>query len=336
MAHDLEQMNGEVAFALRGKPAWHNLANAIYDEDQEVSASQIAKDAKLADWNIRLESISNFISDDYRNNSDSYLVVRTNPFDSKNDVLSIVGKRYQVVQNEQVLAFGDALVEGGAYWETAGSIKNGRVVFASLKLGKDIVIDSAGVNDKINMYLLLHSSHDGSTAVQASITPVRVVCQNTLNVALRSTKQSFKLRHTQSVDGKIAQARQALSLSFAYAQDFENLANELYSAPVSDKLFNEIILAAYPKPDKDAKGAIKKWENKVDVINEIYQSPTTSAISKTAWGAYNALTERLDYFRNGSGSKGTENAMASASGFDVATNVEKNRLLKVVKQLAVA
>lgn len=336
MAHSLEEMNGEVAFALRGKPAWHNLANAIYGEDQEVTSSQIATDAKLADWNIRLESIGDHIPSDYRNNSDSYLVVRDNPFDQGKDVLSVVGKRYQVVQNEQLLSFGDAIMDGGAKWESAGSIKNGRIVFGSLKFGNGITIDGKGVNDKVNTYLLVHTSHDGSTAVQASITPVRVVCQNTLNMALGRTKQTFKIRHTQTVDGKIMEAREALKLAHAYSEDFEKEANDLYQASVNDKLFNEIILAAYPKPDKDAKGAIKKWENKIITIGDIYKSPTTNAISGTAWGVMNAMTERLDYFRTGRGTKASENAMASASGFDIATNAEKNRIRKIVKSLALA
>ncbi len=86
---------------------------------------------------------------------------------------------------------------------TAGSIKGGRVVFGSLALQRETVLDPSGVADKVKTYLLINTSHDGSIAIQASITPVRVVCANTLNLALggkkkkNGIKQSFKIRHTQ-------------------------------------------------------------------------------------------------------------------------------------------
>jgi hypothetical protein len=103
--------------------------------------------------------------------------------------------------------FGDNLLDGGR-WETAGSIKNGTVVFGSLALDRQTDLDPKGRGDKVNNYLLVHTSHDGSLAIQASVTPVRVVCQNTLNAAVghkgNRAKQSFRIRHTQTVQGKVA------------------------------------------------------------------------------------------------------------------------------------
>ncbi|MFN9955865.1 MAG: DUF932 domain-containing protein, partial [bacterium] len=117
-------------------------------------------------------------------------------------------------------------------------------------------------------------SHDGSIAIQASITPVRVVCANTLNLALgrkgKSPKQSFKIRHTQSADGKIQIARQALGLANAYMDEFDKLAHAMIQHEITAQQFNEIILAAYPKPEDEKKIALTKWRNKVDVINDIY------------------------------------------------------------------
>jgi len=97
-------------------------------------------------------------------------------------------------------------------------------------------------------------------------------------------------------------------------------------------MFNDIILAAYPKPEKDSKGAFKKWENKVDVINDIYTGEFNGMIAGNAWGAFNALTERLDWHRSARGGS-NESILASASGFDPAINAEKNRLLKVVQNV---
>jgi phage/plasmid-like protein (TIGR03299 family) len=332
MAHALEMQDNEVAFALRGAPAWHGLANVLFDKDEHVNTQTMLDSAKLSNWNIQLEEIQKPAN--YRSHKNSFFVTRTNPFDNGTDILGLVGQRYQVVQNEQLFEFGDNLLDGGASWESAGSIKNGTIVFGSLVIPREFTLDPNGSNDKTTTYLVVHTSHDGSVAVQASVTPVRVVCQNTLNLALGSTKQSFKLRHTQSVDGKIQVAREALGLTFQYMDDFELEAKALFETAVNDKQFNDIITTIYPKPEADKKMSLKKWETKIDLINDLYfKSPTQENIKGNAWGVLNALTERLDYFRLER--KGnTENRYASASGFDVPSNVEKNKLFRQVKQLA--
>jgi phage/plasmid-like protein (TIGR03299 family) len=335
MAHNLEMSEtGEVAFALRGKPAWHGLANVLFDENEHVNTSTMLDSAKLSNWDIQLEEIA--IPNGYRTDKENYFVTRTNPFDNGKDVLAIVGSKYQIVQNETLFEFGDNLLDGGASWESAGSIKGGRVVFGSLVIPKEITLDPNGANDKTVSYLLVHTSHDGSVSVQASVTPVRVVCQNTLNIALKGTKQSFKLRHTQSVDGKIQIAREALGLSFAYMDLFEQEAKALFETAVTDLDFNKIITTVYPKPEKDNKKGMTRWENKIDVLNDLYfKSPTVATIKGTAWGVFNTLTEQLDYYPNIKikDEKRAENKLASASGFDVTTNITKNNLLKAVKQL---
>ena len=329
MAHNLEMSDsGEVAFALRGEPAWHGLANVLFDKDQHVSTADMLQSAKLSNWNVQLESVQ--FPADYRADKDSYMVTRTNPFDGGTDVLAVVGERYKVLQNEQLFDFGDAIVDGGASWESAGSIKGGRVVFGSLVVPKEFVLDPTGANDKTVTYLLVHTSHDGSTAVQANITPVRVVCQNTLNMALKGSKQSFKIRHTSTVEGKLQIARDALGITFAHMDQFQQLAQQLFEKDVTDKKFNKIITELYPKPVNDNKGSITKWEDKIDLLNDLYfKSPTNENIKGNLWGVFNTLTERLDYFR--AGRKGTqEGVLAAASGFDPVVNAEKNRILTAI------
>jgi phage/plasmid-like protein (TIGR03299 family) len=199
---------------------------------------------------------------------------------------------------------------------------------------KIITLDPSGANDQTEMYLVLYTSHDGSVAIQAMITPVRVVCQNTLNLAMHSSKQSFKIRHTQTLDGRIASARQALGLTFAYADEFELEAKALFETAVTDKKFAQIVNAIYPKPAEDSsKVGLTKWENKVQLVNDLYfKSPTSANVKGTAWGVANALTERIDYFRSSRGN--SENLMASASGFDPVTTAEKRRVFNKVKTLA--
>jgi hypothetical protein len=172
-------------------------------------------------------------------------------------------------------------------------------------------------------------------AIQASITPVRVVCANTLNLALSSLKgnkgikQSFKIRHTQTASGKVAQAREALGLANTYMDKFDELAQQMIQTEITKAKFDEIVALAYPAPEKDSKGSFKKYDDKIDLIQSIYVGDYNNTISGTAWGAFNALTERLDWYRSGRGDS-NESILASASGFDPVTTAEKNRLLQLV------
>ena len=332
MAHELETQNGVASFASLREPAWHGLGTVF---DTEKNTKEMLAAANLNNWNVRLEDMP--IPSHLTSDKQYQYVVRTNPTtNTQTDVLGVVGERYHVLQNEDLFSFGDNILDGGGRWETAGSLKGGRVVFGSLALERETVLDPNGVADVVKTYLLINTSHDGSIAIQASITPVRVVCANTLNVALNRTKkkdgvkQSFKIRHTQTAEGKIAVARQALGMANSYMDEFDKMAHAMIAKEISAKDFNDIILAAYPKPDKDTKGAVKKWENKVDMINDIYTGEFNGMIAGNAWGAFNALTERLDWYRSARGGS-NESILASASGFDPAINAEKNRLLKVVQ-----
>lgn len=335
MAHELES---EKSFASFREPAWHGLGTVF---TEEVSTREMLELANLHDWNVRLEPVevpAGFSSDRNYN-----YVTRTNPFDkTQNDILGVVGERYRILQNEELFDFGDALLDGGGRWETAGSIKGGRQVFGSLALERETVLDPTGVSDKVNTYLLVNTSHDGSIAIQASVTPVRVVCANTLNLALgtgvgrnRGIKQSFKIRHTQTASGKIQAAREALGLANVYMDEFDKLAQEMIQQTVTNDQFVKMIELAYPKPEENKKGAEAKWQNKVDLLEYIYTGPYNDTIAGTAWGALNALTERMDWHRQGR--KGSNEAvLAGASGFDPMVNAEKNRLLGVVRQVVAA
>jgi phage/plasmid-like protein (TIGR03299 family) len=338
MAHELESdANGNTAFASLREPAWHGLGTVF---DKEVSTTEMLSLAHLDNWNVRLEDVA--IPDGFASDKTYSFVTRTNPFDKEqNDVLGVVGERYKVLQNEDLFSFGDNILDGGGRWETAGSIKGGRQVFGSLALERETVLDPNGVSDKINTYLLINTSHDGSVAIQASITPVRVVCANTLNLALsavngkKASKQSFKIRHTQTAEGKIAVAREALGLANKYMDEFDLMAKAMIETEITKAQFDKIVELAYPAPAKDAKGSQKKYDGKIDLLNAIYVGDYNNTISGTAWGAFNALTERLDWYRNARGGS-NESILASASGFDPMVNAEKNRLLKLVQSSVMA
>jgi phage/plasmid-like protein (TIGR03299 family) len=329
MAHALEinEATGETAFALRGEPAWHKLGT-VFDANAHITTTEMLEMAHLNDWDVRLEELT--VPEGYRSTTKQQMVLRTNPFDQGTDVLAIVGNRYNVVQNEHLFAFADNILDGGADWESAGSIKNGKVVFGSLVVPREFTLDPEGANDKTKTYLVVHTSHDGSTAVQANITPVRVVCQNTLNMAIHGSKQSFKIRHTATVDGRIDEARRVLGLTFGHMDKFEEMARQMFETAITDAQFDNLVKSIYEEPEQgSAKSAFTVWNDKVDLIHELYSNGITNQnITGTAWGALNALTERIDYYRIGR--KGGEAIVAAASGFDPVVNAEKNRILNAV------
>ena len=110
MSHALEiGNNGEVAFAVRGEPAWHKLG-MVFDKDQTITTSEMLELASLDNWNVRLEGLT--VPEGYTNSASNQLVVRDNPFTKNPEVLSVVGDRYKVVQNEELFAFGDGILDG--------------------------------------------------------------------------------------------------------------------------------------------------------------------------------------------------------------------------------
>lgn len=315
----------KAAFASRKEPAWHGLGT-VFEED--LSLDEMMDLAHLTNWNVRLEPV--IFPEGYRSDVDSYMCIRDNPFDGEIDVLSIVGQRYHPYQNETLAEFAKHLLDGQLRAETGGSINGGRRVFLSMVDTNEIVLDPEGAADTIKQYLLMSTSHDGTAAIQASMTPVRVVCQNTLNIALRSAKQTFKVRHTQTAEGRIAEARKALGIQVAYFDTFSQEAHKMIETSLTNTKFMEVVDALYPKSDNESKTSKTRHAKKIELLEAIYLGSadgpdTTATIRGTVWGGFNALTEALDWYRKPR--KGNpESVLAAASGFDPVTTAEKNRI----------
>lgn len=136
----------------------------------------------------------------------------------------MVTDRYKVIQNEEAFAFTDALLGGGsAAHETAGSLQEGRRVWLLARLPREYII----AGERISPYMVFSNTHDGSGAVKTALTPIRVVCNNTLNLALRTAKRSWSMIHTGNISGKIEEAKNTLFLADEYmsalGKEFENL-----------------------------------------------------------------------------------------------------------------
>ena len=179
--------NVETMFYTRQKP-WHGLGTMV----QEAPASREALELAGLNWKVIQKALLT---------ADGHLVpgFKANLRDSDNQVLGVVTDRYRVVQNEDAFAFTDALLGEGVTYETAGSLQNGRRTWILAKLPQNYIISG----DEITPYLVFMNSHDGTGAIKAAMTPIRVVCQNTLNLALKTAKRTWSADHVGDILGKM-------------------------------------------------------------------------------------------------------------------------------------
>jgi phage/plasmid-like protein (TIGR03299 family) len=325
--------NGEAAFASLQVPAWHRLGTVFEDV---MSTDEILKTAHMADWNVRLIPAVQAHGDLLLEVPEKFTVIRTNPVTSSVDALSVVGTKYTAVQNEQVFGFGQTILDNSpeAVWETAGSIRNGRTIFGTLRMsGLDIMV---GGEDVVDCYLVVTSSHDGSSGVSAIVTPIRVVCKNTLAMAMGSAKASFKARHTASIDGRIDDAQEALGITYKFMEEFETTATKLADTKVDLSQLEQIVETIWAKDPKwddigadERRTGLTRWENRLETIGSIYvgkgeRGDTMSTITGSGWGALNAVTEYTDWYGRVSGRD------ERAAGFNSANESLKAKALDAV------
>ena len=169
--------NVETMFSVREKP-WHGLGKV-------VATALSSKEALIAaglDWNVIQEPI-------YTDREEIISGYRTNIRDVDRKVLGVVSDRYKVIQNEDAFAFTDELLGEGVCYETAGSLQEGKKVWLLARMPHEYIISG----ERISPYLLFSNTHDGTGAVKVALTPIRVVCNNTLNLALKTAKRSWSI-----------------------------------------------------------------------------------------------------------------------------------------------
>src|SRR6195952_357331 len=243
MAHELEVWaDGSASFVSAREHAWHRLGTVV---PQQFDAAQAMSYAKLGGWNVRLVELQTAPVLDENGVTpalavpDRYATVRTNPVNGGTDVLGVVGPAYTVIQNEAHADLLNTLVDqSGAHFETAGSLRGGRAVFLSMKLPTTMQI---GGIDPVDLYLVALNSHDGTSAFRLLVSPVRVVCANTQALAIRRAQSSFSIRHTSGAGGHVAQAREALGLTFRYTDAFQAEAEKMIDRAITDDQFTEIV-----------------------------------------------------------------------------------------------
>lgn len=295
MAHNLEQRNGKTSFVSTLK-AWHGLGQIVTGAMTSEEAIKLAN----LDYNVgvfpmlaNVEGIGQFPV------PDKFATLRTDT----NQVLGVVGNRYTVVQNKDAFAFFDEIVGGKhAMFETAGVLGIGERIFVSAKMPD--VIRIAGTDDISEVYVLLTSSHDGSGSIIAAVTPVRVVCQNTLNAALRNTINRVAIRHTASAESRLKEAHKLLGISHKYIEQVNEMFNSLATKKITDEQVLSLIADVF-KSGKKEQGGEEDLEESTRIKNireAVFQSYQEgvgqNAILGTAWGAYNGITHYLGHVKS--------------------------------------
>ena len=277
MAHEVETLfynYGKTEEEHKRLTPWHGLGVAVNDCPNSYEALE------LAGLNWKVESKPVFVNDKEVPN---YVA---NVRDSDNSVLGIVTNRYKIVQNEEAFAFTDALISGDVRYETAGSLKNGKRIWLLAKLPETKVID-----DVVVPYVCFTNTHDGTGAVQAIMSPIRVVCNNTLNLALTTAKRSWSMRHVGDINGKIEEARQVLGLADKYMKELNVFADKLANTSLPFEKAKEIVNELFPIDKEDSDREKRNMQKCRDDIMVCYFAPDIIKYRDTAYGLVNAVTD---------------------------------------------
>ena len=267
--------NVETMFSVREKP-WHGLGTIV----AEAPTSQEALRLAGLDWNVCQRAI--------HTNAGKINGYKANIRDTDGQCLGVVTDRYKVVQNTEAFAFTDSLLGEGVRYETAGSLQNGRKVWLLAKLPSEFMV----AGDRISPYLVFSNTHDGSGAVRVAITPIRVCCNNTLNLALETAPRSFSMVHTGNIKGKIGEARQTLFMADQYMErlgaEFERLRRqEITKRQAKD--YMEMLLPI----EKDASPVtvrnIKKLRG--DMEARYFDAPDLKELGDNAYRFINAVSD---------------------------------------------
>jgi phage/plasmid-like protein (TIGR03299 family) len=219
------------------------------------------------------------------------------------EVLGIVSDEYEVVDNRDAFRFLDTLISSELHFETAGSLWGGRRVWCLARLPEYVELGG----DRSATYIYVANSHDGSMAVTAAVTPIRIVCANTLGAALRhaehgpGAQRTFRFRHTGNLQTKFAEARRVLDMTINYEKQFKELADRLALEPISETALERRVLRHLWVIDEDTGDRARaNRERSIEHVLTIFRGrgtagDTTGNSPGSKWVAFNAIAEHLDY-----------------------------------------
>jgi phage/plasmid-like protein (TIGR03299 family) len=268
--------NVETMFSVREKP-WHGLGTIVAEAPASAEALKLAG----LDWNV----VQKPIYTSFNRPVEGY---KANVRDSDGKVLGVVSDRYKVVQNVDAFSFTDELLGKGVRYETAGSLQEGRKVWLLARLPREYVIGG----ELISPYLVFSNTHDGSGSVKVAVTPIRVVCNNTLNLALSKAKRAFSIMHTGNIHDKIQEAKDTLFMADAYMENLGAEFEQLRRQKVTDAQIKEYIEILLPMDDAPTsvqrKNVVRLRE---DMARRYYDAPDLQKVGNNAYRFINAVSD---------------------------------------------
>jgi phage/plasmid-like protein (TIGR03299 family) len=305
MAHNINfnENTGKHSFFSVKEMAWHGLGRIVeqYPNSKDaISHAGLDYQVEKADLIALIKKTTNQHESGSAPVPGYFATMRMD----NNAVLGVVGKDYQIVQNRDAFTFFDSIVgNDGILYETAGALGKGERIFITAKLPGYIQV---GSDDLIEKYLFLTTSHDGSGSITAAFTPVRIVCANTLNAAMKNMTNVVKIRHTSNAVERLRTAHKVMGIANKFSDEVGEIFNDWAKKPITDPQLKKLIEIAMA-PNRDVLGNLRdgkinalstQFTNIVDDVyeyaltNPTQQLPTTMG---TVFGAYNAVA---GYFQN--------------------------------------
>ena len=277
----------ETMMYVREKP-WHGLGTRV----EEALKSEEALEIAGLNWTIESKPVFDVQGREIKG-------YKANTRNTDGRVMGIVSNKYQIVQNREAFEFTDALIGEGVVYETAGSLHGGKQIWLLGKMPERYI-----VGDKVEPYICFTNLHDGKGAVRACMTPIRVVCNNTLNAAFKGTKRAWSTPHRGNVQMRLEEARQTLQLADQYLVTLDEEADRLANATMSDAEIEVALDAMFELP-KDATERQKKTAEaaKQDIM-VCMLAPDLIKFMNTKWGFINAVS---DYVGHGEPMRKTKN-----------------------------
>lgn len=268
--------NVETMFYVRQKP-WHGLGteikNAPTSEDALVYAG--------LDWTVLQKNV-------YSEDGNLIPGCKANIRNTDKASLGIVSDKYKVVQNKEAFQFTDDLLGAGVRYETAGSLQGGRKVWMLAKMPQRYIISG----DEIAPYMVVMNSHDGSSGIKVAMTPIRVVCQNTLNLALKSARRIWTTKHTENVMSRVHEAKETLQLAESYMGELGRGIDRLSRINLTDKKVTEFMESFFPMTTELT--AIQRKNNKQmleDMKRRYWDAPDLNNIGRNGYRFINAVSD---------------------------------------------
>ena len=270
--------NVETMMYVREKP-WHGLGTKV----DEAPTSAEALDLAGLNWKVEQTPVYT---------ADGTLIpnYKANRRNTDKSVLGIVTDRYQIVQNDEAFEFTDSIVgeteNGVVKYETAGSLNHGKKIWLLAKMPTQKVLD-----DEVEPYMCFTNSHDGSGAIRICMTPIRVVCQNTLNMALSQAKRSWSTKHVGDIEAKLEEAKMCLELADEYMYNLGIEAEKLANTTLRREQIDEILNEMFPVDDLTSERKKSNIQQIKDEFYIAYFMPDIEKFRETAWGAINAMSD---------------------------------------------